>query len=215
MKERYSSDRGVHECSFEDTLLIYWSDLKLRPEVVTSATNLVQEADPTPFASASSLSKKIASNASINGRNLEMILMHDSPCRSHLVVHAFKLEAQVRLVKLRLRWSLGSKFLVLVQIWLAWWSYIQMFSTAKPKLHLALAVFGNVELSVLGTVQVCDFCIEVLWMGYSVTNQMLKAFLFPTHSVCTIKSWKTYTRGNKIFWLKMLYYDFMQDNMKL
>ena len=44
----------------------------------------------TPFASASPLSKKMTSNASINGRNLEIILMHDSPCVSHLVVHAFK-----------------------------------------------------------------------------------------------------------------------------
>ena len=44
----------------------------------------------TPFASVSPLSKKITSNASINGWNLEMILMHYSPCLSHLVVHAFK-----------------------------------------------------------------------------------------------------------------------------
>ena len=44
----------------------------------------------TPFASASPLPKKITSNTSINEWNLEMILMHDSPCVSHLVVHAFK-----------------------------------------------------------------------------------------------------------------------------
>ena len=44
----------------------------------------------TPFASASPLSKKITSNTSINGWNLELILMHDSPYVSHLVVHAFK-----------------------------------------------------------------------------------------------------------------------------
>ena len=32
-----------------------------------------------------------------------------------------------------------------------------MFSTAKAKIHLSLVVFGNVELSVQGSVQVYEF----------------------------------------------------------
>ena len=43
----------------------------------------------TYFASASPLSKKITSNASINGWNLEIIITYDSACMSQLTVHAF------------------------------------------------------------------------------------------------------------------------------
>ena len=81
--------RCTLERSFEGTLIIYWSVLKLQSEKVTSATNLVQESDLTYFASASPLSNKITSNASINGWNLEIIITYDSACMSQLTVHAF------------------------------------------------------------------------------------------------------------------------------
>ena len=92
---------------------------------------------------------KITYNESVNGWNLEMILTHDSLCVSHFVVQVLRV--------LFILGVLGSKVLVLVQPWLAWWSYIWIFPTVKAKLCLVLVVFVNVKLNVQGKVQACDF----------------------------------------------------------
>ena len=131
------------ECSFKDTVKIYWLNLKLWPELVTSAANLVQDADLTPFSSLSPLSKKTASNVSINGSYLEMILMNDSPYVSHIAVHTFK-----TFRGFMLKASCASKNMTCFMM-----LYLNVFHSER-KAPLALVVFGNVKLIVQGTVQV-------------------------------------------------------------
>ena len=140
--------RRTLECSFEDNLLIYWSDLKLRPEVVASATNLVQEANLwLPLPQHLLFQRKSQLMHQLIGGTLKWFLW---------MIHS--VWAILFCMPLRLLGVLDLKLLVLVQMWLTWWSYIWTFPTTKAKLHLALVAFGNMELSVLGTEQVCDFC---------------------------------------------------------
>ena len=113
---------------------------------------------------------------------------------------------------LRLLGILGSKILVLVQIWLAWWSYIWTFSTVKAKFHLVLVVFGNMESSVLGTVQVWFLQLRHYERGAVWRIKPWRPFCSPLIAFVPYSPEKRIHKESRFFRLKMFYYDFMQVN---